>query len=377
MTRVHLLTEDGSQSSIAFNFPLRLHARRLAERGLEVKLFDPDAGDEAFACDVLCFNSNYFGSQWPGVDERVGKVLERARARAGRLVWFDTSASSGTAQFEVLPFVDLYCKAQVLVDREAYLKDHHGDRVFTDYYFSRDGVRDEDGDRTERALPSREDLARIRVSWSTALGDFGVLARRFRRLGRFLPAFRRYSARFTPPDRKRPVKISCRLGLSHRRTTVLHHRKLIRDVLERAFGTETKPLPREEYLEELRRSRIGVSPFGYGEVCFRDFEVILAGAALVKPDMSHLETWPPVYVNGECYAAHRWDASDLEAVVDRLLSGDAWRGLAARAQEVYGRYLFEPAGHEEFVTRVEGIVRAAESAGARPAASSAPANLPG
>ena len=178
MTRVHLLTEDGSQSSIAFNFPLRLHARLLAERNLDVKLFDPTAGDEALACDVLFLNSNYFGSLWPGVDERVGGVLERAKAHAGRVVWFDTSASSGTAQFEVLPYVDLYCKAQVLVDRAAYLKEHHGDRVFTDYYFHRDGVRDEDGDRVGRARPSSGDLARILVSWSTALGDFGVLARR-------------------------------------------------------------------------------------------------------------------------------------------------------------------------------------------------------
>jgi len=362
MTRVHLLTEDGSQSSIAFNFPLRLHARLFAERGLDVKLFDPDAGNEALDCDVLFVNSNYFGSLWPGVDERVRGVLEAGRARAGRVVWFDTSASSGTTQFEVLPFVDLYCKAQVLVDRADYLKEHHGDRVFTDYYFSRDGVRDEDGDRAVRALPSPADLARIRVSWSTALGDFGVLARRYRRFGRFLPAFRRYSARFTPPERKRNVKVACRLGLSHRRTTVLHHRKLIKDVLERDFGTVIRPIPREEYLEELRHSRIGISPFGYGEVCFRDFEVILAGAALVKPDMSHLETWPPIYVDGETYAAHRWDATDLKAVIEQLLTGDSWRALATRGQKVYRHYLLEPAGHEEFVARVEAIVRAVEPA---------------
>jgi hypothetical protein len=135
-------------------------------------------------------------------------------------------------------------------------------------------------------------------------------------------------------------------------------------------------LPREEYLEELRHARIGISPFGYGEVCFRDFEVILAGAALVKPDMSHLETWPPLYVEGEGYAAHRWDASDLAEVVERLLSGDSWRPLAARAQEVYRRYLLEPAGHAEFVTRVEDIVRAAQRSRARSAAPSSPASLP-
>lgn len=369
MTRVHLLTEDGSQSSIAFNFPLRLHGRLLAEKGLEVKLFPPGAGAEALACDVLFVNSNYFGSQWPGLDDQVLRVLGEGRSRAGRIVWFDTSASSGTAQFEVLPLVDLYCKAQVLVDRSAYLKEHHGDRVFTDYYFSRDGIRDEDGDRMGRARPTPADLERIRVSWSTALGDFGVLARRYRRFGRFLPTFRRYSARFTSPDRKRNVRVACRLGLAHRRTTVLYHRKLIKEVLERSFGAQTQPIPREEYLEELRRARIGISPFGYGEVCFRDFEVILAGAALVKPDMSHLETWPPLYSDGETYLAHRWDASDLEDVVNRLLAGDAWRAIASRAQQVYRRYLFEPEGHEAFVSRVSDIVHESAREPARGSAS--------
>jgi hypothetical protein len=155
----------------------------------------------------------------------------------------------------------------------------------------------------------------------------------------------------------RGSRVACRLGLAHRRPTVLHHRRIIKEVVERDFGAQTSPIPREEYLQELRQARIGISPFGYGEVCFRDFEVMLAGAALVKPDMAHLETWPPVYVDGETYVAHRWDATDLKEAIERLLAGDAWRRIAARAQQVYGRYLFEREGHEEFAARVANIVR--------------------
>jgi hypothetical protein len=139
---------------------------------------------------------------------------------------------------------------------------------------------------------------------------------------------------------------------------VLHHRSRIREVLARDLGLDTRPLPREEYLEELRAARVGVSPFGYGEVCFRDFEIILAGAALLKPDMSHLETWPPLYAAGETYAAHLWDVSDLGQTVKDLLAGDRWREIAAGAQSVYRRYLFERAGHEEFCRRVASIVEA-------------------
>src|SRR5437867_7089727 len=132
----------------------------------------------------------------------------------------------------------------------------------------------------------------------------------------------------------------------------------IREILARDFGLDTRPLPRREYFHELRTARVGVSPFGYGEVCFRDFEIILAGAALLKPDMSHLETWPPLYLPGETYAAHRWDLSDLRHVVEDLLAGDRWRQIAARAQRVYRRYLFERQGHLEFCRHVADIVRA-------------------
>jgi hypothetical protein len=35
-------------------------------------------------------------------------------------------------------------------------------------------------------------------------------------------------------------------------------------------------IPPAEFQDELRRSRIRVSPFGHGEICIRDFEVVLS-----------------------------------------------------------------------------------------------------
>lgn len=360
MKRLHVLTEEGSQSSIAFNFPLRLHRKLMAEVGLDVTIFLGAAEEGLFDCDVLVLNSNSFGSLWPGLRDDVTDVLLKGREQSGKVIWFDTSASSGTTQFDVMPYVDLYCKAQVLVDRRDYLKEYHGDRVFTDFYHRTAGVRDEDEDRAQRIPPRAQDLARIHVSWSTALGDFGMRARRYRRFGRYLPPLQRYSARFTSPDRPRPVKVSCRIGLGHQRATVLHHRRQIKSLLENELGLETHPIPREDYLRELREARVGVSPFGYGEVCFRDFEVILAGAALLKPDMSHLETWPPLYDDNVTYAAHRWDLEDLKEKLELLVSG---RGpeIAAAAQKRYRKYLFEREGHEEFCSRLAEIVRAADT----------------
>ena len=82
------------------------------------------------------------------------------------------------------------------------------------------------------------------------------------------------------------------------------------------------------YMRELRASKICFSPFGYGEVCWRDYEAILSGAVLLKPDMSHIETDPDVFVAGETYLPVRWDLADFEAQV-RLAFANLQASLAA------------------------------------------------
>jgi len=70
-------------------------------------------------------------------------------------------------------------------------------------------------------------------------------------------------------------------------------------------------VPQKDYYRELSDSKIVLSPFGWGEVCFRDFETIITGGLLFKPDMSHLITWPNVYIPYETYIPLKWDGSDL------------------------------------------------------------------
>jgi hypothetical protein len=57
-----------------------------------------------------------------------------------------------------------------------------------------------------------------------------------------------------------------------------------------------KKISRSVYQKYLLQSRISISPFGWGELCHRDFEIALAGAALAKPSIEHLQTFPPLFV---------------------------------------------------------------------------------
>ena len=66
-----------------------------------------------------------------------------------------------------------------------------------------------------------------------------------------------------------------------------------------------------KFLMELRRSRVCFSPFGYGEICWRDIEAIACGSVLMKPDMGHLITRPDIYIPWETYVPVAWDFQDV------------------------------------------------------------------
>ncbi|MDY7027517.1 MAG: glycosyltransferase [Spirochaetota bacterium] len=94
--------------------------------------------------------------------------------------------------------------------------------------------------------------------------------------------------------------------------------------------------PKKQYDGEMRRAMITLSPFGWGEVCFRDFEAVFAGTLLLKPDMSHIETWPDIYRPGETYVPLSWDGDDLLERVDYYLAHPReGEEIARNAQEVF------------------------------------------
>ena len=101
------------------------------------------------------------------------------------------------------------------------------------------------------------------------------------------------------------------------------HRKRSLDELDRLDGTynvvSNRLLP-EDYVIELMKSKCVVSPFGMGEICFRDFETWNMGCILIKPFMDNVITYPNPYIDRETYFAcnNNWD--DLNEIIDVVLS---------------------------------------------------------
>ena len=75
----------------------------------------------------------------------------------------------------------------------------------------------------------------------------------------------------------------------------------------------------EQFVEIMKRSKVGISPFGMGELCYRDLELIQWGCLLLKPDMSKVITEPDFFKPMETYVPVKPDWSDLNEVVDKIL----------------------------------------------------------
>lgn len=75
-----------------------------------------------------------------------------------------------------------------------------------------------------------------------------------------------------------------------------------------------------EYYNRMYNSKIVLAPFGFGEIAPRDLESAMFGSVLIKPDMSHIETLPNVYIPNETYIPCKHDFSDLNEKIDYVLS---------------------------------------------------------
>ena len=73
--------------------------------------------------------------------------------------------------FDVMPYVDLYFKKQVLKNTDDYCREVYGTRTFCEYYH--DMLKIEDDTITKRYYPHTEKqyLSKLRVAWNVGIGD--------------------------------------------------------------------------------------------------------------------------------------------------------------------------------------------------------------
>lgn len=95
-----------------------------------------------------------------------------------------------------------------------------------------------------------------------------------------------------------------------------------------------RAIGRDEYYAELHRTKVVVSPWGFGELCWRDAEAFYAGCVLVKPNSDYVRTWPDMF-RADSYVPCRPDLEDLEEKINYVLSNwDQFKEMRRRNREL-------------------------------------------
>jgi len=123
-------------------------------------------------------------------------------------------------------------------------------------------------------------------------------------------------------ETERPVDVFFAGTINENNPAGLHRAllmKKLRAMKQFEIITHSGRLPKEEYLDLLRASKIAVSPWGNGEWAWRDYEAMYSGAVVIKPDTSFVLAVPDLYRNNKYYVACKPDFSDLEEKIAYVL----------------------------------------------------------
>lgn len=355
--KVHILTKGfESPNGIAFLFPFIVYRKELLNFGIQTQFFTSVDNPKLCDSDVLFIESRTFSHRWQAEGDQVVLRELSLLAKSVPIVWFDISDSTGWLQPQVLPFVRWYCKAQLLRDRSLYMKEQYGNRIWADYYHRLSGITDSNPARS-RIIKRPEFLNRLRVSWNSGLANYTMFGPHIMGFRKFLPLnfLLRAPKSFTPASSPRTVPLACRMGTNYERHTVAHQRKQIQLLLKNRLNTAK--VGRRVYYREMQKTRLVISPFGLGEITLKDFEATLCGAALLKPDVSHMETWPNLFISGQTVLTHSWDLSDfLEKIEEAAASPQRLQRMAQGAQETYRQALEEMSTKIGCCARIVNIV---------------------
>lgn len=254
-------------------------------------------------------------------------LIRKAKNKYKHLIFFDDLDGSEIQFFKYFDNFDLFFKKQVYGNKLNYIKDFQGDKLFTDFYSKYSGgevIVKYGFDGKYEGNPN--DLEKIKVAWNIGLGPyppnnskitrffFNYLGKNF--IWLVLNKFPQKEFRL----KKEIKKCQARFSFNPKRDHIDFQRKLLLEIISNNSLFLSGKIDPKNYLKELKSTIAVLSPFGFGEICFRDFEAIINGAVLVKPNMDHLITWPNIYLPNQTYLPINWNGSDLIDKVENLIS---------------------------------------------------------
>ncbi len=354
-------------------FPLQNAFRELRDLGIDVRFYT-GLNSGLWDCDVVILSSRTVedlalsrGYEFSNRAEFCAWALNRQK----RLIWFDTRDSAGNCQFDVVPYVERYLKRQLYRDRRTYLKRLHRGRAYADYYHrhyaAANGLHPENHTKVAETEVAKSicETNKLYAAWGCGTEFHWPLLSRASAPGYILRGLAQYAMgvsmlrpRAVPPDSYRPVVINALFDPKRFTVRSVGHQRLLGLDAARQLKVEPKltgRVPRYDFYKTLAQSKVTISTFGWGEVCYREYEATYCGSAVLMADMSNLEAYPDLY-RPEFYMPFKWDFSDFEARATELLSDDERRRSMARAAQAMLMHQWSTPGREAFAHRFRDLV---------------------
>ena len=357
--KVNILTKGFlSPTARGWLHPVVKNRSKLSEMGIDLSFFLKYSEEVKF-CDIVIVESKFYRDWWAINKSKIFELLVNLKTKSNKVYLYDLGDSTYSWDLEVLPYVDRFFKPFIFKDKTNYCIPLDGCNIITNYYFNKNLV-ETDNSRIPQFLNKKDEnlLDKIQLGFNSTFADHSINSNLwkydyFNRIIRH--SFKIYSKmlkstkedEYINPSINRSHDLSCRMTLSGYSKGVKFHRQETAKILNKYLLTNK--INRKDYFAEMRDSKVVISPFGWGEINTpRDYEVALSGSVLLKPDISHIDTWPNIF-NEDTVVQYKWDLSDLSLLTEKII--DNYRDYiqyAIRLQDQYKHYSYGEDGQNEF-----------------------------
>jgi len=348
-TKALLLSSSGNSHGLLY--PLHYYRRELADEFLFFfkEIISDDLNEkrkslESFDGDVV------FISMPLRIDGQITSkktVLEFFQSLTSlkkfKLIYFDVSDSAISPYFGILPYVDLFLMPFIFKEKNNYSKHFLGGNMFADFmlkqYELKPTAENEYFDELFYSRPADSQIEKIVISWNWIFWK------------RMVKTFQNQNF-CCLENTNRNMDISCRFH-PYSGWCQVHRMDVYKKLksLSSSFAVETSidKVNILQYYKELANSKISFSPFGYGEICPKDFEAVMKGALLVKPSVEHLKTFPELHFPYKTYVPVEWDLSNMISTLQNILkSSENRHQMAIEASKIYTEVFLKKSFLEKF-----------------------------
>lgn len=336
-------------------YPIWYNLKNLKKKGVKVRFINYSNLKRKTLSNIVGFDSRIINNlilKYGSVRETRRKgiipLLKQLKKKVDSLLYFDNSDSTGHFHYEVFSYVDRYFKKQLLNDRNLYTKPLYRKRLFTDFY-ARNYFSNKIEETPKEYVLDSKYQPKLGLSWNFALKDY----RYSTTLDRFLYGLsRKNNLKFYKPNINRKIILAANFTIKPSHEVVYFQRNQLLKILRNIYKSNPKfslgKIPKKIYLKTMRSSMAIVSPYGWGEICYRDFETFLAGAALIKPNMDHIDTWPNIYKKFETYLPIPWKIEEWESTLPNILSDKKLLLKVAKNGQNSFKKIWTKEGNEKF-----------------------------